>query len=142
MGADDFDDVLLDRANIGKNGAGFERGANNTGQGIIGADRGAEDDEIGAAHGFGGVEGVDVAKVQVARFVERFLAAGGDGNDIDKALAARCKGDGRADQADADESEFTKMGAHWADPMDLRILATPRMASSEPMEMRSPLAMP
>src|SRR5690606_31654607 len=103
---------------------------------------GAEDDQVGAAHRLGGVERIDIAQAQFPRFIERFLAPGGDGNDLHQALPARRQRNGGSDKADTDQRQLAKMGTHWVSSMDLSTRATARIACSEPMEMRRPLSMP
>ncbi len=82
MRPDDAHHMRLDRTDIGEDGAGLERRGNAGRQRVIGADGGAEDDEIGIAHGLGGVERVDVPEIEAPRLVQRLLPPRGDGNDL------------------------------------------------------------
>src|SRR5690606_27772503 len=93
----------------------------------IGADRRADDDEVGALHRRRRICVVEVAELQRLGVLPRLIRGISDGDGLGEVVPARTARDRGADQADADEAElveqrvthcvaapFTKSSIAWA----------------------------
>ena len=94
----------LHRADVGQDGAGLQMRRDLRGERPAGADRHAEDDEIGALHRLGGAVVALVDEAELQRRVERLPAcARCRRSRLARPLRAHGVADRRADQADADQ---------------------------------------
>ena len=134
------DHRALDRADVGHDRARRQMRADLLGDGAAGADRNADDDEIGAFDR-GGV-GLDhlIGEPEFGHALARLRRARGGDDRARGALGAGGARDRRADQADADQRQAVeKRGrfAHAAVPRNsASALTTSRFASSVPTVMR------
>ena len=112
------------------------------GDALIGPDGRAQDDQIGTLNSLGRIKRVDITQPQRPRLLQRFRRAGGNGDRFGQSVTTRCQRDGRADQANADQRQFAKGSTHEILTSACRMPATPRIAFSDPMEIRNPLGMP
>ena len=101
----------LHGSHVGDNAARLEMASDGLGNGSVGADGHAEDDEIGVAHGECGVRLDPVGKAE-------FRDAGTYGSGIVRRddfasdpLAPNCPGDGGSDQPEADNSDSLENGS-------------------------------
>ena len=130
------DHRALDRADVGNGGAGRKMRADFLGDRAAGADRNADDDEIGALDR-GGV-GLDhlIGEAELGHALARCGRARGRHDRAHGALRARCARDRGADQPDADQRQpVEERGrfAHAAFPRNSpSALTTSRLASSVP----------
>ena len=100
-------------------------------------------DKVGALDGFRRIERVAVAEPQLPRLLERCRLAGGDGDALRQPLEPHGTGNGRADEADADQRQFFKHQSRAPGaPNAFNTSTSRRIASSGPMEMRKPFSMP
>ena len=134
-------DRALDRADIGDDRAGRKVRADLGGDRAAGADRNADDDEVGAFDRLG--VGLDhlVGEAELGDAPARLRRARGGDDRADGALRARRARDRGADQADADQRQAVERAArraHAAFPRNsLSAATTSRFASSVPTVMRS-----
>ena len=136
----------LDRADVGDDGARLQMRADLPGDGAAGADRHADDDEIGALDR-GGIALDDlIGKAELGHAARRVVAERAVATiERDRALRARGARDRGADQADADQRETVEEAAvaHACFPRNSASAATTRrLASSVPTVMRSALGKP
>ena len=133
------DDRALDRADVGDDRAGFEERRDLLRDRPAGADRDAEDHEVGVLDGFrvGLQHAVDDAEFGHPR-AGFFRARGGD-DFAGEPLRPRGARDRAADQAEADQRDASedRRRAHLAAMKSRRPSTTRRLASSVPMVMRS-----
>jgi hypothetical protein len=137
------EDRGLDRADVADCRAGLQRARNLGGDRAAGADRNAQDDEIGAADGLGRGGGVAVAQTERARLLQSGGASRLDGDLVGEPLGARGTRDRRADQPDADERETADLSHHAAPARKSAKAETARrFASSVPIVIRSAFGKP
>ena len=98
------------RARVGENGAGFEMRRDLRRERAEGADRRAEDDEIGAADRIGGVLVYLIGKAEPARGGARRLGAGAGRDRAREVRPPHRVAERRADQANADQRSLLKHG--------------------------------
>ena len=134
-----LDHRTFDRADIGDDRARLEMGCDLLRDRAAGADRNAEDDEVGVLDGFriGLGHGIDNAEFGDPRAgLRRSLG----GNDLARqSLLAGGARDRAADQAEADQRELVELRrrAHVPAMKSRKPSTTRRLASSVPMVMRS-----
>ena len=126
MGFQLGDNRTLDRSHI-RNDATFcqMRGDAFTKRGKA-ANRCAEDYAVGPLDGLTDLVGIDVTEIQLFGPVQRFLAAGGNNDGFGQAFPARTQGDGRADQANADQAQ----------PFEQRLCGHIRLSDIHPTRQR------
>ena len=130
------DDSRFDRADVGDDGAGFQRRSERLRHGAISADRHAKDDEIGGGCRDRGR--IDVAKLERLRPFEHLRIAVADDDFARRAGLAGGAGDRGADEADADQREPVEQGfglageRHHALRNWRKAATTPTLASSSP----------
>ncbi len=100
----------LDRARVGEDRAGRQMSRDFGRERPEAADRRAQDRQIRAPDGIGGMLVYLVGKAEPAHGFARRRRARGRGNPARKACPPRRVGDGGADQADADQRNFLKHG--------------------------------
>ncbi len=129
----------LDRADVGDGGARREMRTDLRRDRAAGADRHAEDDEIGAFDR--GCVGLDhlIGKPELGDAPARGGGAGSGDDRAHGALRARRARDRRADQAHADQCQAIEDGlsAHLFPKNSASAATTSRLASSLPTVMRS-----
>ncbi len=102
--------TALDRTHIGDDGALCQTRRHGLAYGAIAAQVGADDDQIGAGDGFGGVlvHGLDDA--QLHGLVPGGLAAGAADDAVHQSGPLGGQSDGRSDQTNADQGQAFEMG--------------------------------
>ena len=139
------DHGALDRADIGQDGARLEVRSDLLGDRTIGANRGAHDHQVRAAHGLGGRgEGLaDQSEAQRGR--PRRLAARVADDLARQSAAAHGMADRGADEADADQRDaFEQWLAHAGlrPRNSARAATTARLSASVPIVMRKACGSP
>ena len=134
-------DRALDRADVGDGGAGSEMRADLLGHRAAGADRNADDDQIGAFDRGGiGLHHL-IGEAELGDAPARLRRTRGGDDRAHGALRAGGARDRGADQPDADQREAVEQGrrfAHAGFPRNsASALTTSRLASSVPTLMRS-----
>ena len=133
-----FQDLAFDRADVRHDRAGLERARNLCRDRPAGADRDADDDEVGVLRGLG--VGLDhlIRDAELDHAAARRLAARGRNDLAHHAIFAGRTRNRAADQTDADQRKAVDDGTHPFFPISSASVATTQLfASSVPMVMRS-----
>ena len=135
------DHGLFHRPDIADNDAVSKPGRNGLADSGIGADRRADDHEIGPVGGFGRVVGRVVCNRELLHRGQGFRTPGAGDDAAGETLPLHHPGQGRADQADADQRHpFEHRFAHRT---SVRSAATTaRLSCSRPTVMRRPSGKP
>ena len=135
------DHGLLHRAHIADDRSAPEPGRDSLADGGIGADGCADDDEVGPVRRFRRVMGRVVGDPEPLHGGQRLCAPGAGDNAAGQTVPLHRPGQGRADQADADQRDpFEHRLGH--ETRVLRAATTARLSSSRPTVMRRPSGKP